>query len=710
MARWTWGKKRGQAKDGAARDPSEEIPRYPPFERGLPVTPVDEVVATQHELIVRLDETIGCTRELFQDLILPVIHRYAELVHLLPASQMHHHRGAGGLFRHGLEVAVHAANATRAMVFAMDRTPGERLEIEPRWRVAAALAGVCHDLGKPVSDLSISDRDGTLTWRPMKESIPQWAGSNGIERYFLHWRREREHNAHQLIGMMVLDRVLTAEIKNWLSEYGDDILRSLLATVGGLEKESTLGRLTTEADCASVDRDLRENRLDLEALSLGVPVERYLIDAMRRLIRSGRWRINIPGARLWMFEEGLHVVWPLGGREIAEIFNTDRAPGIPRDPDTLADLLIEHGHAVPCRRDGYTTRYWRLAPGPLAAEGERVELTMVRMVQPETILVSAVPKPVALAAADEDVHRAPRRTANEEEAAPLPGSEEQGRPGTAPRFPRSPQRPPQEQAVVLLEPVQQGTAPSAPQVPPVLQQPVASRPLCERDMREPAGEASDAEACTVAREWLRAHGPGGEVLIEVADAIAAGEIVPGVVSTFRTQHIILAFPDAFAGAEIAAPKRVETVGKADMITIDPKTPLLRVRTINGGHWVVLTPEASAHFKLLLGTGADAAVHPAVTLEEASTPQAQRPSAIAPTNLSPAQAAAHLVQVLRADESPATAQGNDASLHLEHAQVLTWAQQLNVKPAALLRALQRVPGCRVTAQGGLLFASDRERRP
>jgi conjugal transfer pilus assembly protein TraI len=32
--------------------------------------------------------------------------RLAAFVHLLPASQAHHHRGAGGMLRHSLEVAL----------------------------------------------------------------------------------------------------------------------------------------------------------------------------------------------------------------------------------------------------------------------------------------------------------------------------------------------------------------------------------------------------------------------------------------------------------------------------------------------------------------------------------------------------------------------------------------------------------------------------
>jgi hypothetical protein len=60
-------------------------------------------------------------------------------VHLLPASEAHHHRGAG----------------------------------------------LCHDLGNPVSDLAITNRDGGTQWRPLPGSLIDWAQRQGVDRYFL---------------------------------------------------------------------------------------------------------------------------------------------------------------------------------------------------------------------------------------------------------------------------------------------------------------------------------------------------------------------------------------------------------------------------------------------------------------------------------------------------------------------------------------------
>jgi len=303
-------------RDAASIDDAD-IPRYPPFVKGLPVAAPVRIVATQRELITRLQDGLAFTDARFAVLVRPIIERYAAFVHLLPASEAHHHRGAGGLLRHGLEVAFHAAQASQGRIFALDRSPAERRELEPRWRLAAGLAGLCHDVGKPVSDLSVSDREGRTTWRPLLESLTDWAAANDVEHYFLRWR-ERRHARHETFGLLMLERILTPEVTAWLVDADPEIMQGLLSAVAGIDDGAVLGNLVVEADRASVERDLRENHIDPATTSLGVPVDRYLLDAMRRLARGGRWQINVPGARLWMLAEGLHLVWPAGAEDVVE--------------------------------------------------------------------------------------------------------------------------------------------------------------------------------------------------------------------------------------------------------------------------------------------------------------------------------------------------------------------------------------------------------
>ena len=103
--------------------------------------------------IGRVKQALGFPEEQWRTHASPIIERYANFVHLLPASENHHHRGAGGLFRHGLEVAYWSLLGAEEKVFSWDEAPSRRAQLTPRWRLAVMLAGLCHDVGKPMSDV-----------------------------------------------------------------------------------------------------------------------------------------------------------------------------------------------------------------------------------------------------------------------------------------------------------------------------------------------------------------------------------------------------------------------------------------------------------------------------------------------------------------------------------------------------------------------------
>jgi len=222
---WLKGGQPPPATPAGADDPT--IPRYPPFPRGIPVIAPADVLASQRELIAKLQDGLAFTDERFATLVRPVLGRYAAFVHLLPASEAHHHRGTGGLFRHGLEVAFYAARASQGLIFALERSPGERRALEPRWHLAAGLAGLCHDLGKPIADLAVTDRDGGTAWRPLLESLSDWAAAKSLSHYYLRWRGERHHR-HEAFGLLVLARMLTPEVTAWLADPDPAVLGRLV--------------------------------------------------------------------------------------------------------------------------------------------------------------------------------------------------------------------------------------------------------------------------------------------------------------------------------------------------------------------------------------------------------------------------------------------------------------------------------------------------
>ncbi|MGL5390156.1 MAG: MobH family relaxase, partial [Shewanella sp.] len=312
------------------------------------------------------------------------------------ASEHHHHRGAGGLLRHSLEVAFWAAQAADGIIFVARGTPVEKKQLEPRWRVAAALGGLFHDIGKPVSDLFITDEDGRYQWNPFLETLSQWTNNNSIERYFIRWRDGR-CKRHEQFSILVLNRVMTPELLAWLTQPGPQILQAMLEAIGNTDPEHVLSKLVIEADQTSVQRDLKAQRISVDDNALGVPVERYLLDAMRRLLASSQWLVNQRDARVWIRKSNqsthLYLVWKSAAKDIIELLAKDKIPGIPRDPDTLADILIERGLAT---KSASNERYESLAPEGLIKDAKPIWLSMLHMTEAELLFSSNVPSSVTL--------------------------------------------------------------------------------------------------------------------------------------------------------------------------------------------------------------------------------------------------------------------------------------------------------------------------
>lgn len=55
----------------------EDVPRYPPFMKGLPAAPVERILSSQTELITSIEQALAMPDSLYQTIAAPVIHRYA---------------------------------------------------------------------------------------------------------------------------------------------------------------------------------------------------------------------------------------------------------------------------------------------------------------------------------------------------------------------------------------------------------------------------------------------------------------------------------------------------------------------------------------------------------------------------------------------------------------------------------------------------------
>lgn len=393
--------------------------RYPPYQEGYPGLISGEwfMRTYQNELLSRIENSVGLPRDEYQRYLEPVLVQFAELAHLLPASENHHHNGPGGLLRHSLEVANLAMDKCLSAAFDAREIPARRSLRRFRWYVAGVIAGLLHDAGKPLSDITAIDLTGEHRWNYGAETLHQWSTRLGIQRYFLLWSADR-HGRHVETSLMLLGRLVPTATIEWLLEGGPDIQQAMIEAVAGSGK-TVLAEAVRWADGRSVDREMRRGSRTGSGGDTGVPVPRLVLDAMQRLLSDGRWTANIPGSRVWTTVDGIFIAWTQGAEEVVGLIAQDGMP-IPRTPDTLAGVLQSNGIIEPPPTGEL---YWLVTPHPLMRDGRGPALKCVKLVDGEQLYpFTQIPPPVSVSIGregDQQVLLAP----NDPQAASTPAPE-----------------------------------------------------------------------------------------------------------------------------------------------------------------------------------------------------------------------------------------------------------------------------------------------
>lgn len=554
----------------------EDIPRYPPFMKGLPVCHPDKLLESQSELVDQIRRSGAGTKGEFERYYLEPLRRFAAYVHLLPASEAHHHRGAGGLFRHAAEVALWSLQAGERVLLPGGQTPLRRREIEPRWQLALFLAGLCHDAGKPISDLVVTSREGASTWNPFVDDLHAWAMHNQVDRYFLHWRANRGKN-HTVMSILVARRIIGEEGLAWIAEGDRDLVLWMFEVINGQKTpENMLYDLVIRSDQISVTRDHSSVHKDLAGYDLGIPVERILVDVMRRLLREGRWTVNAPGSRLWLMEGHLYLVWPAGGEEIVAIINQEKMPGLPRTPSSILDLMVERSLVSPRGMDDKEGRIWSIAPAMLAEKIPNIRLSAIRLRDPALILDTPIPS-VSGALVDRD------------ESVVKDGD-----------------RKPEIVAQVIPPPA-------------VALKPEVDENGLDKESQKPDSGALDsriADAFKVLADAIQGkNGKGGKLACVDPDGV-----------------LCVRWPDAFKGAGLDNKSILEELSRREWLLVDPLSPFRKVSEFNtgsGAPWKVIRLQPSA--ANLLGIDLGRIVARKVPTEKASRSNSAMQSATAATD-------------------------------------------------------------------------------
>lgn len=359
---------------------------HPSVDPGIGASTVDELIASESEFLQRFKYCYGCDAETFDRDIVEPIRRYASYVNLLPATADNFFCSAGGLFRLGLEVAFFALQGTDAHIVSGRATITVRKELEPRWRQATFLAGLCSELHRTLSHATVTDEHGN-EWPAYLVPLTVWLERRKARRFFVRWIANAPESRG--LGLFALPHIVSPESMQHLAAANNVVVPQMLASMTGiplLHEQSILIELVKRSAALVIDRDLAASAHRYGRPILGAHIERYLLDAMRHLVAAHpAWSPNTERSRVWLGAEGLFIVWPNAAAEIRKVLEDDELRGIPKSPETIVEILTAAGVLI-APPEGQAC--WSILP-----PGSSAALEAIRLASPD-ILLTGQARPV----------------------------------------------------------------------------------------------------------------------------------------------------------------------------------------------------------------------------------------------------------------------------------------------------------------------------
>lgn len=360
---------------------SSQAGAYPAVDPGIPVQSVDEILAAHQDLLARVKLCYGSDKATFKSELLVSIGNYAAFVNMLPATPDNFFSEAGGLFRLGLEVAFFSLQGTDGHIVSGRATITTRRQLEPRWRQATFLAGLCSELHRALSAVVVINERGEQ-WPSYLGPLTTWLSQTRSRRFFVRWLANAQES--RALGLFALPQIVPAQLMQYLDQGNTIAVPQLLSCLSGAplyREQNILADLVKRAAALVIDRDLVASANRYGRPILGAHIERYLIDAMRRLVVSQpSWIPNQDRSRVWFARDGLFIVWPNAAMEIRKLLEEDELPGIPKSPETIVEILLSAG-VLTARMPGQAL--WSICPPP----GKTV-LAAVKLSSPEILLPS----------------------------------------------------------------------------------------------------------------------------------------------------------------------------------------------------------------------------------------------------------------------------------------------------------------------------------
>lgn len=412
------------------------VPRSPKPEEGIPFeSSIPAILKTQSILILRMAKTLGLSETDFNRLVLQAVFRLAAYVELVPASRQHHHREAGGLFRHSLEVAFEAAQMSKGVIFSRSGSTEEIDAAKPRWALACFLAGLCHDVGKVESNFEVYDRSTGERWNPFTKSLWRWGIDKKVREYHVRWKPNVPHSEHEQLNAQLARAIIPDAALDFLHEIAsEDIVQMLMKALSGFAAGNKIHEIMTAADMKSVRLYNQAHGYTGKAEGEARLDERFCA-ALRHRIQLGDFVTNVKSGQFWFIDGRCYLVWNTQVVDsIREALAALNLASIPNDLNVLAGALVDDGLLIPheVNRNGQIFRsyIWYIMPKGVPKPIRVVLLKTSRVIMrmpPDNVDGKVVESPdddLPVLAENEEVEENEKAEGNEpgDKAAPAPAT------------------------------------------------------------------------------------------------------------------------------------------------------------------------------------------------------------------------------------------------------------------------------------------------
>ncbi len=316
----------------------------PPHSDCLQVLLPLDLLGQRAKQVKTIQQLAGVPQAHWRTLYMDALLAFAGYVQRLPASEAHHHPGAGGLLDHTLEVVIHALRIRRGHLLPHGADAEEITAKKDVWTYAVFSSALLHDVGKPLMDqvVTLYDKQG--------QELGYWDAlttpmiSDGW--YRIRYQKDRQYRLHERTALLLSRLILPVPALNWLAS-DRAVLAAWMATVSGIYEEAgVIGEISQQADGLSVAESLGAADTTTQLPGARTPLHERLLTGLRFLLKENQIPLNRNGAAAWFDGEHLWLVSKRGIDALREHLTQEGHTGIPTRNDRIFDELQQNNVLV----------------------------------------------------------------------------------------------------------------------------------------------------------------------------------------------------------------------------------------------------------------------------------------------------------------------------------------------------------------------------